>query len=274
MKKNLVSIILPVYNGHQADLQTTMKSILQQSYQQRELLIINDASTNGIWTFLKEYAKQDARIVYIENETNLRLTRTLNKGLELSHGEFIARIDDEDIWTDPYKLEKQIHFLRENPEYWICGTNATAVDTSNNPLFLAKKPESDEEIRNLMLSGTQLLHVSVVFRKEAILQVGNYDSKWDYVEDHELWLRIGQKYKLHNLQDNAVTFKIDPCGISGKNRRKQRLNILKLSIQYRKFYPKFWSAFLRNILHYGLSLLPLSFSLALIKRKNDQHSPH
>ena len=64
-------------------------------------------------SFLKNMTKQDTRILYLENEVNLRLTKTLNKGIMLSHGEFIARIDDEDIWTDPYKLEKQIHFLKK-----------------------------------------------------------------------------------------------------------------------------------------------------------------
>lgn len=274
MNKNLISIILPVYNGHQTDLEETIKSVQQQSYKKWELLIINDASTNGIWKFLKEYAKQDTRILYLENEVNLRLTKTLNKGIMLSHGEFIARIDDEDIWIDPYKLEKQIHFLKKNSEYWICGTNAVALDPQGKPLFFVKKPENDNEIRQKMLLWSQLLHVSVIFRKSCIDKVGYYDPKWDYVEDHELWLRIGKKYKIYNLQENCVNFKIDPNWISWKNRRMQRWNILKLSLLYKNFYPWFLSALIKNILHYVLSYLPLNISLFLIKWKNETNTSY
>ena len=119
----LISIILPVYNSKKERLTQSIESVFSQSFKDFELIIINDASTNDIEATILEYITKDKRIVYIKNKENLKLTKTLNKGLEISQGQYIARIDDDDIWMDKEKIQKQIDFMNKNPKYGLCGTN-------------------------------------------------------------------------------------------------------------------------------------------------------
>ena len=122
MNQSLVSIILPTYNGKVEWLSQAIDSVIVQTYTHRELIIINDASTNDIETTIMEYVAKDKRIKYYRNEINLKLTNTLNKGLKIAQGAYIARIDDDDIRCDKEKLEKQIVFMEQNAGYGLCGT--------------------------------------------------------------------------------------------------------------------------------------------------------
>ena len=212
--KKYISIILPVYNAEEKELIETINSIKSQTYKHWELIIINDASNNWIEKIFKTHDFKDERIKVVHNEKNLRLTKTLNKWLDLAMWEYIARIDDEDIWIDKSKLEKQINFLEKNPEYWVCWTNSIATDKKWNVLFYKKWEESDKEIKNTILQNCPFLHVSVLFKKDCINKLWGYNPKWDYTEDHELWLRLWKEYKFYNLQDTCVSFKIDPSWIS------------------------------------------------------------
>lgn len=124
----LVSIILPTYNGNSVWIMQAINSIIAQTYNNRELIIINDASTNDIEKTILQYVNKDNRIQYFKNEENLKLTKTLNKWIALSQGEYIARIDDDDIWCDPEKLAKQIDFMEKNTSYGLCGTCVINID--------------------------------------------------------------------------------------------------------------------------------------------------
>ena len=120
MIQPFVSIILPTYNGNHIWLSQAIESVLSQIYENRELIIINDASTNNIEYTILEYQEREPRIKYYKNESNIQLTKTLNKGIALSKGMYIARIDDDDIWFDPMKLEKQIKFMEANQNVGLC----------------------------------------------------------------------------------------------------------------------------------------------------------
>ena len=248
----LISIILPVYNSKKERLTQSIESVFSQSFKDFELIIINDASTNDIEATILEYVTKDKRIVYINNKENLKLTKTLNKGLEISQGKYIARIDDDDIWMDKEKLQKQIDFMNKNPEYGLCGTNVYLwkIDgTIQSKLYMV---ENDIDIRRRMLLSTQFSHSSIMVRKSAIDMCGIYNPDYNLMEDHELWLRIGQKFKLHNIQDFTTFYRYNPQWVSLKNRRQQQRLALQLCWKYRKDYPSFvkwlfWSIIL-NIL--------------------------
>lgn len=128
MKKPLVSVILPTYNGKRARLIEAVNSVLSQTFSDFELIIINDASTNDIEHTILELQAKYQRIVYIKNEKNLKLTKSLNKAIGFAQGRYIARIDDDDVRIDREKLQKQVEFLEKNKEYGLCGSQAISIN--------------------------------------------------------------------------------------------------------------------------------------------------
>jgi len=243
----LVSIILSTYNWKHNWLSKSIDSVLTQSYKNFELIIINDCSTNDIEKTILKYKDKDDRIVYIKNEKNLRLTKSLNKGIELSKWEYIARIDDDDIWTDNEKLQKQVDFMELNPEYWLCGTQVIFIDENDNELEKIKNPTENNDIKNSILFGCKFFHSSVIIRKKALDEVWLYSSDWDYSEDHELWLRIWTKYKLHNLDDFSLLYRINTNGICFTNSFKQRKSGIILVNKYKSYYPHYFLAQIYSI---------------------------
>lgn len=248
-----ISIILPVYNSNKERLSQSIESVLLQSFKNFELIIINDASTNDIEKTIIEYQHKDKRILYIKNEHNLKLTKTLNKGLEVAQWEYIARIDDDDIWIDDYKLQKQFNFLHSHPEYGLCGTNIILEEMITKEQTKNYMQENDQQIRNRMLLSTQFSHSSIMIKKEAIDKYWSYNPDYNLMEDHELRLRLGKYYKLHNIQDFTTLYRVNPQWVSLQNRRKQQQLALKLCWKYRKEYPSFIKWLVGNI---ALNILP------------------
>lgn len=124
--------------------------------------------------------------------------------------------------------------------------------------------ENDSNIRNRMLLSTQISHSSIIIRKEALDTCGLYNPDYNLMEDHELRLRIGIQYKLHNLQDFTIIYRINPKGVSIQNRKKQHQLALSLCLKYRKYYPNFIKWLIGNIL---LNLLP-SWCINLMNKLN------
>lgn len=124
-----VTILMATHNPNYLFLKSAIDSILQQSFSDFKLLIIDDCSRENITTILESISK-DKRIYCIRNSNNLGLTHSLNIGLSKSKTQYIARIDDDDIWSDPNKLGKQINFMENHPDYVLCGTNVINIDVN------------------------------------------------------------------------------------------------------------------------------------------------
>lgn len=235
----LVSIILPTYNWNHQRLSESIDSVLSQSYKNFELIIINDASTNDIEGTILEHQKKDTRIIYIKNKENLKLTKTLNKWLEIAKWNYIARIDDDDIWFDSEKLSKQAHFMEENPEYGLCGTWIILIDEDWKEFDKILNRSWDIKIRNHISGSNQFAHSSVIIRKSILDEVWWYidTAVTKHTEDYDLWLRIWKVSKFHNLQEYCVQYRVREWSISGKKRFKQLFNAFRVYIQYRDDYP-------------------------------------
>jgi len=233
-----LSIILPVYNGG-TTLSKAIDSVLNQSYKNFELLVINDGSQDNTEEVLKLYS--DSRIVHIKNESNLGLIKTLNKGVAISKGDFIARIDSDDTWIDMEKISKQITFLEENKDYVLIGTQA--IFRNNSKTYKTHYPLTYREIKKSILSKNPFLHSSVIFRKN-ILSRDPYQEGDYLVEDYSLWLRLGLLGKFANLSDYSLEYFVNPNGETQKNNLKQTLNSLKLIKKYKEKYPGFYVGYL------------------------------
>ena len=206
-----VSVILPVYNAERY-IKECIESILNQSFTDFELLIINDGSTDSSEKEIQSI--KDFRIRYFLNDTNLGLIKTLNKAIELSKGKYIARMDADDICS-PNRLEKQVNFLELHHEVIICGSWAKVIDESGVTTGRIKRIDTNELIRANMLFTTPFLHPTVMIRKE-VLETNKYDENAKHCEDLELWVRLSQdpNYKFHNLPEYLLNYRIHATNVS------------------------------------------------------------
>lgn len=266
MIEPLVSVILPTYNPDKEWIGISIKSVLKQNYQNFELLIIDDASTNWVMTTIQEFISSDPRIRIIRNSKNLHLVWTLNTWISHAKGKYIARIDHDDIWSDPVKLRKQVDFMENNPSYGLCWTGLTMIDLDGHLLDTVPVRLSDSEIRNYILRDSQFAHPSVLIRREALDTVWLYAPEWNYVEDYELWLRIGKTYKFANLTDDCLYYRINPKGMSVTKSFKQRKMWLFLTWKYRNDYPGFYTAIMLKIPYVFLPKKISQFVLKFIKK--------
>lgn len=234
----MISVILPAYNAEKT-IKNAINSALSQTYKNFELIIIDDGSTDNTAKELCHF--NDNRIKIIKNEKNLGLPTTLNKGIKISSSKYIARIDADDEWIDKKKLEKQINFLENNPEYVLVGTGAVCVDENDKYLYKYLKPETNEQIKKTLLGYNCFIHSSVVFRKEEAIEVGAYsedDININVAQDYSLWLKLGKSWKLHNMPYYCIKNTIDKNSHGRKNITKQLKTTIKLANKYKKCYPK------------------------------------
>ena len=247
-----VSILLPIY-GRSIYLKEAIESVVAQAFQDWELIIISDPPlTPATKEIISHYIQKDKKIFFFENKTKLGFPASLNLGIKMAKGKYIARIDDDDIWCDREKLRKQIEFLEKNKGYGLVGGGAIVIDEKGKELYRFFEPETDKEIRNYILYRNPFLHSSVVFKKEIVEKIGGYNEKVPGACDYELWLRMGRLVKFYNLQDYLIKFRLPTSYRDKKSVRLQRIQrtLEKIQIikQYKKDYPHFLKAILKDYL--------------------------
>jgi glycosyltransferase involved in cell wall biosynthesis len=259
-----VSILLPLYNGA-LTVKNALKSIVSQAYGDYEIIVIDDCSNDTgvqvVVDFFAEYPEINSKVITLEKNSG-SVQVPLVTGCQTATGKYIARIDDDDSWSDSDKLKKQVEFLESHPEYVLVGTGVILVDEEGEELSRYLSPETDFEIRNQLLKRNCFAHPSVVFVKSVMEQVGGYslDPKKAFVEDYDLWLRMGQHGNMANLPCYGITSIVSSESESGKNKLTQLWRDLLLSCSYRKQYPKSFYAVLfaaiRFLVYLPYSLLP------------------
>jgi len=186
-----ISVIMAVYNNEDT-VQESILSILNQSYENFELLIIDDASTDSSYFKIDKMARQDFRIKVRRNETNIGLTKSLNKLIKLSKGEILARQDGDDI-SQPKRFESQINFLKDD-DFEFCVTRAKSIQTGKNiPNLSFYLPD-----KLTMNYKNPFIHGTLMIKKETIKRVGMYNEKFYYSQDFKLFkdlLNSKVKYK-------------------------------------------------------------------------------
>lgn len=187
-------------------IKQAIDSVFSQTFQDFELIIMDDCSTDNTETILQPYLT-DSRIRYIKNEHNLGITKNRNKSLSLSKGEYIAVLDSDDYWTDNTKLEKQVNFLNKNPNYILVGTNTIVVDEKCKMIQKIRYPSNNFIIKKLLLLKNFFCHSSVMYRKQEIVNLGSYDESLPIWEDYDLWLKIGMQYKFTNLHIDMTAYR-------------------------------------------------------------------
>lgn len=235
-RQTKISVIMSVYNG-MPFLKEAVASILKQTYRNFEFIIVDDGSRDKSWNYLNML--KDNRIKLIKNKKNLGLAASLNKALKLARGDYIARMDADDV-SLPQRLETQLKFLEKNCNIDICGSYVSVIDEGGKVIGQIKKPRSDKQIKKELFWLTPLLHPTWFAKKEVFKILNGYDEKWDYVEDFEFLTRA-KDYKMANIPKYLLLFR------SQKERRSQKTieqiyrNSLKLRQKIFKEHSPGWS---------------------------------
>ena len=191
-----VSIVMSVYNGARF-VEQTVHSVLAQTLQDFEFIIIDDGSRDGSAEILERLAAQDSRIRLVRQE-NRGLIASLNRGIELTQAEYIARIDADDLMM-PERLAVQAAFLDAYPEVGVVSSNADTIDAEGNVIGQWVKPSSDTALRWHLLFSPPMMHPSVMYRKSVVVAAGMYATDAPHAEDFDLWVRLSPVTTFHNL---------------------------------------------------------------------------
>jgi len=188
---------MSVYNGERY-LREAAESILNQTYTDFEFIIIDDGSRDGTWELLSSF--NDPRIRLVCNEKNMGLTQSLNKGIQMSRGDYLARQDADDIST-PERLALQMRFLEEHPDVGVLGTWVAYVDEQGQRIGTWATPGSPLLVSWSLLFGNCIAHPSVIVRRSLLRQGMRYRAEIPYAQDYELWVRLNTKTRLANLTE-------------------------------------------------------------------------
>lgn len=196
-----VSVLMPVYNGAEF-VGRAVDSILRQTLENLELIIIDDGSTDETWKVLKELAERDRRVRIFRNEINVGIPGTSNRALSLARGKFIARQDADD-WSYPERLEKQVRYMEKHEDIVAVGTFMLLVEQSGLPIRLWRVPLIHEEIDLRHINGfsLQLPHGTMVARTEAMTRIGGYKEDHLFGSDYEMMLRLTEVGRVANLPE-------------------------------------------------------------------------
>lgn len=224
MKTPRVSVLMAVYNGERY-LREAMDSIIGQTFTDFEFLIINDGSTDSSARIIQSYC--DPRICLVDSDSNLGLTVSLNRGLGLAKGEFVARMDADDI-SKPERLALQVSFMDANPQVGVCGS---WVQYSSDKCVW-KLPERSEEIRCWQFHTVGVAHPSVMMRRQFFAEHRLlYDPQYRYAQDFELWGRAIRYMDFANIQKVLLDYRISPAQICAKYGTEQLAAIAPLRLQ-------------------------------------------
>ena len=220
-----ISVVMSVYNGEKY-LREAVESTLNQTLTDFEFIIINDGSTDKTREILEGY--NDPRI-RLFNNANKGLTKSLNEGIQYSKGEYIARMDGDDI-SLPNRFERQVVFMDSHIEIAMCGTWAEFTDKDGNNNGLYKTPVSSGEIHAMLIRHNPFIHSSVIIRKSIFDKVGLYDESFRRVQDYELWTRIVPLFETANLPEVLLKYRVLKSSITNSNRFKVKIAGLKIRL--------------------------------------------
>lgn len=205
-----VTVLMPVYNGEKY-IREAIASILNQTFRDFEFLIINDGSTDRSVEIINSY--KDPRIRLVHNENNLKLIATLNKGLDLSVGEYLVRMDCDDIAL-PERIKKQVSFMDGHPDVVVSGTWLKTVGNGFDKVWTV--PRNHEDIRCRMLFEDVIYHPTVIMRLKPFKDHGIYYRSFIHAEDYELWVRIMEQFKVANIDEVLLYYRVHPGQIVKK----------------------------------------------------------
>lgn len=219
---------MPTYNSAQF-LNEAVESILMQTFQDFEFIIIDDASIDDTWSRLKVYALRDRRIHLFRNEKNCGIAQTRNTGLLHARGIYYAPMDHDDI-SHPQRLQKEIEFLETHPTSAVVGCQVSVIDGQGKIIGRRKYPCSSEEIKKSLSIASPFCNPAVLIRMSTLEKNGYLDTCYPGCEDYDLWLSLGRCCDLANLPDCLFSYRVTDTQVKSKQTKK----MLRYTLQIKK----------------------------------------
>jgi glycosyltransferase involved in cell wall biosynthesis len=218
MKNYPVTVLMPTYNSEKY-LGEAIESILKQSHEDYEFIILDDGSTDNSYQIAKSY--QDDRILLIRHKENKGLVATLNEGIKKARGKYIVRMDADDISMSD-RIMTQIKYMENNQDIGVCGTWVRVVGKEGSTW---KYPLDHESIATQLFFESALAHPSVCIRKSVLInnQI-TYNSQYEYAEDYKLWIELSRVTKLANIPQALLEYRTHPAQI-GSDKSQEQLEI-------------------------------------------------
>ena len=222
MKNNpLVSILIPTYNSVDF-VEDTVRSIMNQTYTNIEIVIVDDASTDGTMKILEKLSKEDKRIKLSQNKKNLGITDNMNNGIHKCIGKYIAILDGDD-WAYPYRIEEQVKLMEKDEEVVLCAGYMDICDENLNVKTTRTYPLKDKEIRRAMVKYDPISHPSSMWRKDALLKTDLYSKNFPICRDYDLIVRISKFGKYENIPKSLIKYRVRKDSETGKKIRQTQL---------------------------------------------------
>lgn len=207
-KEPFLTVFSSNYNNEKY-ISETIESIINQTYSNFEYIIIDDGSTDSSWEIIQNYAKKDKRLKILRNEKNLGIVKTRNKGFKnRSQKSKYYAINDSDDVSSLNRIKIQISFLEKNQNCGLVGSNALLIDENSNIIGYRRYPLNDNDIRKKITNFNPFTQSSVMIRTVVMDQVGYYDENWNVCQDYDYWLRIGLNWKLANIDQPLIKYRI------------------------------------------------------------------
>jgi glycosyltransferase involved in cell wall biosynthesis len=207
----LVSVVMANYNGEQF-LDSAVESILTQTYEDLELVIVDDGSTDGSRDIVARHARRDRRVRAVLLD-HCGLVKALNHGCGLAAADFIARLDSDDIAKSD-RLSKQLTYMLSNPDIALVGGAVECIDVRGNTLFIMNWPSQRDGLHDYLLSDCHVSHTTVLFRKHVFWKIGGYRLAYADAEDYDLFLRMSDHHLVDNLPDVLCQYRLHANQIS------------------------------------------------------------
>jgi glycosyltransferase involved in cell wall biosynthesis len=225
MNEPFVSVIMSIYNEKVEWIHESIDSILNQTFSDFEFIIINDNPGRIENTqLLEEYQSKDNRILIISNKQNIGLTKSLNKGIKIAKGKYIARMDADDI-SLPERFEKQVAVLEKNTNIIVCATMFKVFGSKRK--FSFTFPEKSEDIKELLIKQSCMGHPTVMIRKETLIKHHIlYDENFVCTQDYKLWIDLSDCGDYYNIQEVLLLYRISKSQISNAEGKQQNFSII------------------------------------------------
>ena len=233
-----------------------ISSLRNQSFTDWELIIVQDGCNPGTERLLEEWLARDPRIHYFPRGTVGSIAEASNFGLSQARGQYIAILDDDDYWTCPDKLQRQVEFLDGNPEYVACGGGYVLIDENESPIGMYFKPELDADIRARALLANPIANSTALFRRVVKGKPVRYDTTIRQFADWDFWLTIGAMGKLHNFPAYLAHYALWDGGSSFRNQKGNARAAIRIVRKHRREYRGFALAILLAWLYFGYACLP------------------
>jgi len=208
-----VSVIMPVHNGAEY-VREAIESILGQSFSDFEFIVVDDGSTDASLSIINEF--KDSRIKAHCLATNAGICRALNTGLSLVRGEFVARMDADDISTKD-RLACQVDFMRRHPDVGLCGSDVVRFSDKNGDRIIQRTPKGTKRIRAYALFDNPFIHSTVLFRRSVIDRFKvKYDESYVNAEDYDLWTRLTDLVSCENLDQVLLEYRVHRQSVTSR----------------------------------------------------------